>query len=82
MVINTANSVAYHGISLSIPRPTKGPTATLPIPIKPKKPITSLKDTVKQHRNQKQKITLRGVMIRGSTKKERQRNPEIAEAGT
>ena len=52
MIINTANSDAYHGTRLSIPRPTKGPNVTPTIPTKPKRPITSLEYTVKQHRNQ------------------------------
>ena len=80
--ISIANNVTYHGTRLSIPRPMKGANATPVIPTKPKRPITSLEYTVNQHRNQQQpKNTLRGVMIRRTTKKEGQGDPEITEGG-
>ena len=51
MIIIIANSVACHGTRLLMLCPMKGPNVTPPIPIKPKRPITSLEYTVNQHLN-------------------------------
>ena len=56
VIISIPNSDAYQGTRLSIPRPTNGPNVTPTIPIKPKRPISNLEYTVKQHRSQEQKI--------------------------
>ena len=47
-IMTMANSVAYHGMRLSMLRPTNGPVATQAIPSKPKRPITNLNYIVRE----------------------------------